>query len=315
MVLAGGYYWYSEYNKYISTDDAHIEGDNVSVSPKILGRISNLYVEEGDTVRQGQIIAELDSTDLLSQRNQASAVRTQAVASKAQSEAKLRYDEESIKVQQINLDRAKDDFVRAQQQYQGQVITQEQFEHSKRAYEAAQAQLDAARTQLDVSRAQIGSSSASVGTAQAQVGVIESQLKNTRIFAPIDGVVARRWLLPGDIAQPGQSIVTLTDNRKLWVIVYIEETKLYQIHLNQPSIFTVDAFPGVTFKGHVISIGSNTASEFSLIPPNNASGNFTKITQRVPLKVSIDGTENGGRLSKYKILSGMSVEVKIIKGR
>jgi len=138
-------------------------------------------------------------------------------------------------------------------------------------------------------------------------------LGNTKLYAPSDGIIAKRWLLPGDITQPGQSVFTITNNHKLWIIVYLEETNLSQIHINQKARYTIDAFPGAVFTGRVFSIGSNTASQFSLIPPNNASGNFTKVTQRVPLKISIDGIEKGKKLSDYKILSGMSAVVKIIK--
>jgi len=119
--------------------------------------------------------------------------------------------------------------------------------------------------------------------------------------------------LPGDIAQPGQSIFTIVNNRNLWVSVFLEETKLENLHIGQPCIFSLDTYPGVTFTGKIIELGSNTASEFSLIPANNASGNFTKVTQRVELKISIDGVKDGKLLSAFRILSGMSAVVKIIR--
>ena len=95
--------------------------------------------------------------------------------------------------------------------------------------------------------------------------------------------------------------------------VFLEETKLGDLHIGQPVIFTLDTYPDVTFSGRIMTLGSNTASQFSLIPANNASGNFTKVTQRVQLKVSIDGTKEGKNLSQYRILSGMSAVVKIIR--
>ena len=106
---------------------------------------------------------------------------------------------------------------------------------------------------------------------------------------------------------------TITNNKNFRVIIYLEETKIAQIHMGQKSRFTVDAFSGNTFTGKIYSIGSNTASQFSLIPPSNASGNFTKVTQRVPVKISIDGTEEGNKVSSFRFLAGMSVVVKIIK--
>jgi len=313
LVLGGCWYWYYEYSKYIATDDAHVDSDNVSVSSKILGRIAHLYVNEDDTVKQGTLVAELDSTDLLAQKKQVIAQKKQAEATLQQAEAKYSFDQESIKVQEVNVQKAQEDFDRAKSQFAGDVISKEQYDHLKKAYESAQAQFETAKTQLDVSKAQITSASAAIETSQAQIDVLSTQLTNTKLYAPITGVVAKRWLLPGDIIQPGQSIFTVTNNHKMWVIVYLEETKVSQIHLGQKASFTIDAFSDVTFTGKVYSIGSNTASQFSLIPPNNASGNFTKITQRVPIKVSIDGVENGKKLSSYNILVGMSALIKIIK--
>jgi membrane fusion protein (multidrug efflux system) len=313
VVAAAGFYWYREYSKYISTDDANIDADRVSVSSKILGRITNIYVDEGDTVRKGLLLAEIDSTDLVAQKNQALAMKNQAVSSQLQSEAKYIYDQESIKLLEINSDKAKDDFARAKDQYEGNVIPKEQYDHLKKAFESAQAQLEAAKTQLNVSKAQVSSAAAAVESADAQVGVTTTQLHNTRLYAPSDGIVARRWLLPGDMAQPGQAIYTIYSDQKLWVTIYLEETKLSGVRIDQPAKFTVDAVPHVTFYGKVIFIGSNTAAQFSLIPPNNASGNFTKVTQRVPLKLSIDSTNTGKNPETYHLIAGMSVVAKIIK--
>ncbi|MDP4186140.1 MAG: HlyD family secretion protein [Bacteroidota bacterium] len=313
FVLSGVAYWYSEYSKYITTDDAHIDSDNVSVSSKILGRIAHLYADEGDSVKEGTLMAELDSTDLLAQKYQLIALKEQAAASQVQSVAKYNYDHESIKVLEIAAAKAQEDFVRAKNQYAGDVITKEQYEHTQKANESAKAQLSAAKKQLNVSKAQVVSAQASITSAQKQVEIVETQLRNTKLIAPSTGIIAKRWLLPGDVAQPGQSILTITNSQKLWVSVFMEETKVSKIHLNQRVRYTVDAYPGVLFAGKVYSIGSNTASQFSLIPANNASGNFTKVTQRIQLKVSIDGPENKSDKTNYKFLSGMSVVVKIVK--
>jgi membrane fusion protein, multidrug efflux system len=120
-------------------------------------------------------------------------------------------------------------------------------------------------------------------------------------------------MLTGDIAQPGQSVFTISKNNQLWVTVYIEETKLGMIHPGQDVIFTIDAYGDRKFLGKVFFIGSNTASQFSLIPPSNASGNFTKVTQRVPLKVSIDRLQDGGSLTGMNLLAGMSALIKIVR--
>jgi membrane fusion protein, multidrug efflux system len=313
VVLIAGILWYKQYSKYIISDDAFIDSENVSVSSKILGRINHLYVDEGDSVKKGSLLAELDSSDLLAQKKQAIAMKNQTYANQIQSEAKYEFDQDNIKIMEINFNKAQDDYSRSKSQFEGGVTTKEQYEHAQKAFESAKAQLVSAKTQLNVSKAQISSSIASVENANAQIGVITTQINNTRLYSPINGVVARRWLLPGDVVQTGQSIFTLNNNFKLWVAVYLEETNISGIHPNQKARFTVDAYPGIVFIGKVISISSNTASQFSLIPPNNASGNFTKITQRIPLKISIDGIENSNDHNNYKLLAGMSVVVKIIK--
>jgi len=313
IVIVGGVYWYKDYTSYIRTDDAVVASDNISVSPKMMGRISKIYAEEGDSVKQGQLLAELDSIDLLAQKQQVIALKSQTEANKAQAQAKLQYDEKNIKILHIALEKAKEDFNRAKTQYAGGVITKEQYDHLLKAQETAQAQLEAAQAQIGVSKTMIKSAETAVTAAQAQIGVITSQLNNTRLYAPANGLVAKRWLLPGDIAQPSQAIYTINNNNRFWIMVYLEETKMENLHNGQKALIALDTYPDVVFTGKIFTMGSTTASQFSLIPPNNASGNFTKVTQRVAIKISIDGTENGQKLTSYNLMTGMSAVVKIIK--
>jgi membrane fusion protein (multidrug efflux system) len=313
LVFTGAGFWYRDYSRYITTDDAHVDADNVSVGSKIIGRISAIYANEGDLVKQGALLADIDSSDLHAQRNQAVALKAQALANFAQSEVKYSSDQKSIRVLEINLERATEDLTRAKSQSEGGVITTEQFDHIKIGYETALAQLEAAKAQLMVSKSMISSASAAVETADAQVKVFDTQLKNTRLYAPADGIITKRWLLPGDVVQPSQSVFTLTMSKNLWVVAFLEETKISNIHTGQSVRFTIDAFPGVKFNGKVFLVGSSTASVFSLIPANNASGNFTKVTQRIPVRISIDSADNNKEIPSLNIFSGMSVLVKIIK--
>jgi membrane fusion protein (multidrug efflux system) len=312
-VLTGLWYWYRDYSKYITSDDAHIDADNITISSKILGRISAIYAQEGDIVKKGKLLAEIDSSDLIAQKNQALALRAQAIANKSQAEIKYNSDQKSLKVVEINLERASEDMERASKQAAGGVITEEQFDHIKKAYEAAAAQLDASKALLTVSRSQINSASAAVETTDAQINVLETLLKNTKLYSPSDGVISKRWLLPGDIIQPSQSVFTLTNDFDKWVVAYLEETKISGIYPGQKVRFTIDAFPHIKFYGKIFLVGSSTASVFSLIPANNASGNFTKVTQRISVRISIDSIENGKDIGSYNILSGMSAVVKITR--
>lgn len=284
ILIAG--YWYLYLRGYVSSNDAYIAGDPITVSSKVLGRVTQLTVDEGDTTKEGQLLVRLDDSDLRAQE--------------AQAKAALEYTEKNVLLARVGSDRAKDDFDRASIQFGDKAITREQYDHARQALEMAQAQHKVALSQ--------------VNTSKAQLGVVETQLKNTRIFASVSGVVARKWLMPGDIAQPGQPIFTIYDLNNVWITANFEETKLASIHLGDPAQISVDTYPGREFKGSVLLVGAATASQFSLIPPSNASGNFTKVTQRVPVKISIDATnprnaeEHSDRVS---LLPGMSVEVKI----
>lgn len=138
--------------------------------------------------------------------------------------------------------------------------------------------------------------------------------KEYRIVSPVDGVIAKQWVVPGDLLEPGENIFTLNQGKDLWVTVYLQETKFSKIRLGQEALFTLDAYPDLTFYGKIFYIGSNTASEFSLIPPSNASGNYTKVAQRIPLRISIDRVEGDAKKKAgMRLLSGMSANVKIIK--
>lgn len=314
-VIAGALYWYRDYSTYITSDDARIDADNVSVGSKIMGRIITLYAQEGSVVKQGALLAELDSSDIIAQRNQTLALRSQAHANLNQAEVKYNSDQKSLRVLEINLERAAEDLTRAKSQSEGGVITGEQFDHIKKASETAAAQLDAAKAQLLVTKSMISTAASAVETADAQVKVIDTQLRNTKLFAPADGVIAKRWLLPGDVVQPSQSVFTLTMSKNLWVIAFLEETNIAAVKPGQDVKFTIDAFPDVNFSGKVFLVSSSTASVFSLIPANNASGNFTKVTQRIPIKISIDRSDSKTDIASFNILPGMSAVIKIIKNR
>jgi membrane fusion protein (multidrug efflux system) len=286
IAVAIGIYWYIGQLGYVSTDDAFIDGNKLSVSSKILGRIASLNVDEGDTVKQGQLLVQLDSTDLKAQENQA--------------EAMLALDNESISLAKVNVEKAQDDFNRAQTQYKDNIIPKEQFDHMQKALEAAKASYNIALTKI--------------GTAKAQIKLIKTELQNTQIYSPMDGVVAKRWVLAGDVVSPGQPIFAIYDLKNIWITADLEETKLAQIHIGDTVEISVDTYPDQTFRGQVYQIGSNTASQFSLIPPSNASGNFTKVTQRVPIKISIKQVKNNGKEDpdeSIKLLPGMSVEIKV----
>ena len=286
LAVAAATYWYISRLGYVSTDDAYIDSNKLSISTKMLGRIVNLTVDEGDKVSKGQLLVQLDSTDLKARENQARAM--------------LNLTRESINLAQVNLARAQDDFKRAQQQFRDKVIPREQYDHAEKGLQAAKAELNIDKIKIS--------------TAEAQLNVIQTELKNTSISSPMDGVIGKRWMLEGDVVQPGQPVFTTFDLKNIWVTANLEETKLAAIQVGDETELFVDAYPDQRFTGKVYNIGSNTASEFALIPPSNASGNFTKVTQRVPIKISIKPVDADGQAdpkNDLKLLPGMSVEIKV----
>lgn len=272
-------YWALYLRGVATTDDATVSGDAVSISSKIPGRITLLTADEGDSVQQGRILARLDDSDLRAQE--------------AQGEAAIELARQSVALAQVSVQKAQEDFDRSATQFKGEIIPQEQYDHARRALDLAQAQAKVAQAQ--------------VAASESQLQVVRTQLRNTEIATPSTGVIARKWVVPGEIVQPGQPIFTLYDLDSLWIAANFEETKLASIHVGDPTEIKVDAYRGYKLTGTVSLIGAAAASQFSLFPPNNASGNFTKVTQRVPVKIRIDDPT-------VRLIPGMSVEVRIRVG-
>jgi membrane fusion protein (multidrug efflux system) len=284
IVAIAGWSWYKSNAGFVSSDDVYVDADRMSVSSKILGRITNLYATDGDSVKAGQVLVRLDSTDLIAQKNQAIAA--------------LNLANETIPLSKVNIAKASEDFERAKLQLQKSIITKEQFDHAQKALEAANAELNINKSRIEA--------------AKAQLDVILTQLKNTTLYAPMDGVVAKRWALEGNVVQPGEPIFSVYNMKEVWVTANLEETDLGHLSVGDKVSISVDSYPAILYTGEIFKIGTNTASQFSLIPPNNASGNFTKVTQRVPVKISIKQVSGGYQPA---LLPGMSAEIKIkIKG-
>lgn len=269
--LGGLYYWINSF-KYVYTDDASIDGDHVSVSSKMMGRIRSLTVDEGAKVTIGQLLAELDDSDLKAEETRDSTGLVSA--------------EENVTLSKVNLKKAQDDFDRADLQFKGGVISKEQYDHGKSA-------LDTAKVQYKISLDQ-------VSNTRAQLGMVQTQLKNTRILAPISGIIAKRSVMPGEVAQAGQVIYLINDLNHIWVTANYEETKIRLVHPGQSVKIDVDAYPGRPLKGRVTQIAAKITD-----PPFQIS-DTTKTTQKVPVKILLDRVPGS-----MVLLPGMSVEAKI----
>jgi membrane fusion protein (multidrug efflux system) len=277
-VIVGIVAWYMHKYSSIATDDAFVEAYRATISSKILGRITVLKYDEGDTVRAGDTLVRLDDADLRAQL--------------AKAEASLRLITRSGEISSVNKAKALDDYSRIEKQFAGQIVSQEQFNHADNARKLAEAQ--------------VGRDEAQVAAARADLAIVNTQLANTVILAPFSGIVAKRWVLTQDVVSPGQAVFSMFDNKHVWITANYEETKLRAIRPGMRVQVTIDAFPGAIVAGKVESIGRSTVSEFSLIPASNASGNFTKVTQRVPVKIAVEASPSG-----VSLLPGLSAYVRI----
>ena len=282
VVLGAGVWWYIKHSEYVTTDDAYIDAYEVTVSSQIPGRIVNLCIHEGDHVQKGELLVQLDSTDFVAQIQQAGVNLD---------EARL-----GIQLAEVKMEQAQINYDRAKKQYNDKVIPEEKYQNMENAFQEAKIGLMLAKAKIPV--------------INSTLHTLRTSLSHTKIYAPMDGVAAKRWVMPGDVVSPGQGIFTVFGTKEIWVATMFPENELYKIQIGDTAEIDVDAFPNATFKGVFYQFGNSTASQFSLIPPSNASGNFTKVTQRIPLKLTIFKT-GGEPAGKVELLPGMSAEIKV----
>lgn len=281
LLLLGALWWWRVYVfPYESTDDANIDGIEISIGPEQGGRIVQLLVDEGDHVKTGDLLFVLDDGVLQAQREQVKAMVASA--------------NDNVELQKIKTELSWKDYRRSKKEFEDAVITPEAMDHAQKELEAARAKLQAMYSQVVVQ--------------EAHLKLIETQISKCCVYASSDGVIAKRWHFPGDVVSSGQTVFSLFDLKDVWVTANLEETKLGAVHLEDSVEIRIDAYPRLAFNGNVEVIGAGAASQFSLIPPNNASGNFTKVTQRVPVRISLKSPQS--REPLY-LRPGMSVEVKI----
>ena len=265
---------------YVTTDDANIDGVEISISSQHGGKIIELLVNEGSAVKKGDLLFRIDDTLLKDERKKA--------------EAALRNALDQTALQGLRVELALSDLQRSQQEFQAGVISPEEMDHMQKGWE--------------ITRAELQSANSLVALQQAQLDQIDTQMAQTQVRAFCDGVIGKRWHFAGDVVQMGQTVLSLFDLSNLWVSANLEETKVGSVREQDRVVIKVDAYPDLTIEGKVAMIGAGAASQFSLIPPSNASGNFTKVTQRIPLRVSFQQSQEGQRLY---LRPGMSVEIKI----
>ncbi|MBV8094830.1 MAG: HlyD family secretion protein [Acetobacteraceae bacterium] len=304
------------------TDDAYLQADLTPLSAQIAGRISNLLVTDFQMVREGDLLVEIDDAPFRAQLDQAEAnvAGAEAAITNLKSQELLQTANIAAASAQVEGNRATELRNRLEAERQRKLLatrlagTEQAVEQADAAEKLSEAQvmqagaaLEAAKRQLQVQQTQEAQLAANLKAAKAARDVARINLGYTRITAPTNGMVGQRRVYPGQYVGIGTQVILVVPLPHLYVIANYKETQLTHIRTGQRAEIRVDSFPGVVLHGHVASWSPATGAQFALLPPDNATGNFTKVIQRVPVKISLD--DDGGLADRLR--PGMSVESTI----
>ncbi|MFZ5674992.1 MAG: HlyD family secretion protein [Pseudomonadota bacterium] len=301
----------------VSTDDAYVKADSTTIAPRISGYVAAVLVNDNQPVKAGEILARIDDRDFRVALEKSRAEVAAAEATIANRQAALVAKQAEIDAAQatVTVDAANEAFAEQENQRYAE-LAKKGFGTVQNAQQAA-SRLDAARAavardtavlanitkQLDVGKAELAQAEASLAGARAAEDQAKLNLSYTSLVAPIDGLVGNRTLRVGQYVQAGTQLMAVVPTHAAYIIANYKETQLTEVHAGQPVDVEVDTFPGQVFKGHVDSLSPASGQEFALLPPDNATGNFTKVVQRIPVKIVL---EENGPLS-VELRTGMSV--------
>ena len=319
-LIAAAAYIYVPTLYIVSTDDAAIQADTVTIVPKVAAYVTALHVDDNTAFSAGQLLVELDPRDFQVAVDSAAANLQSAEAAKANAEAQLTEQGQVIAAAEATVqgDRAAVAFAEQQlarygtlaQTGYGSVQNEQQARSTSGVQQGALqrdlATLAAAKSHVEVLQSQVRQAAANVALEQAALDQARLNLSYTKIYAVSAGTVASRSVQVGNFVQPGQTLFSAVPS-DVYIIANFKETQLTRMRAGQAVSITVDAFPNLELHGHIDSFQRGTGSDFALLPPENATGNFVKIVQRVPVKILLDGTDKGSRL----LAPGMSVEAKV----
>jgi membrane fusion protein, multidrug efflux system len=320
LILAGTGFWYLTNMGYETTDDATIESHAIQVSPKVSAHVKAVHFDDNYQVKRGDLLVELDPRDFEVSRAVAAAnvasAQSKLLEAKAQqdvAQASLGQSRADLVSAQATAENATADFQRNENLYKSRVIGRREYDASNAQAKSSNAIVESAakkiasqEAQLQLTSAQYTDAVAELEQAQAQLRQADLQLSYTKIFAPFDGHVTKKSIEPGNYVQPGQTLFSLVP-LDVWVVANFKETQLKRMKVGQPVSVKVDALPGRDFHAHVESFQVGTGSRFTLLPPENATGNYVKVVQRVPVKIVFD--EPAAALDR--LWAGESVEPKV----
>lgn len=309
-----GVCWWAHASAWIKTDNAYVAGHVHTISARVAGTVQEVLVEENQEVAAGAVLARLDPRDLEVARQQALARLAQAQAGSQSARAQVSQANAQVSREQARATKALQDLERARTLYEGNAgaISQQDYDQAKAEAAASSAALRASESALESTAAAVQAATALEEVAQAQLREAELQLSYSEIRAPAAGRIGRKNLETGNRVQPGQALLALVQP-DTWITANFKETQLTHMKSGQRVAVRIDAFPSQTFTGRVESVSPASGAQFALLPPDNATGNFTRIVQRVPVKIVLDDPVLGEFTGR--IVPGMSAIVEVHTGR
>jgi len=283
-----GYRYWHHSQLYASTDDAYVNADTVEISAQIPGQVTRVYVKNNQQVQAGDPLFDIDPRPYQVALEKAQAQLRLARQSVAQQRAAVAAAEAQVKQREAELHNARSNNRRTQQLVRQGFLSKQGSETASTALATAQATLHAAQANLEQARSALGKSgddNAAIQAAQAAVDQARLDLQHTRVTSPTTGNVANLSLRPGNTVQPGVALFSVISSHEYWVDANFKETELNRIRPGQMATITVDMYPDHPFRGEVESVSGGSGTAFSLLPPQNATGNWVKVTQRVPVRV------------------------------
>ncbi len=319
--IGGGWYWWTEAQFIETTDNAYVESDIAAVSPKVEGYVAEVLVDDNQAVQAGQVLVVIDDFDFAARVDRALAVVQAQRAAIDGMENQIAFQTSlvaqasaTIASAEAHLARARQDFARAEQLLEKDFVSRQKFDAAHAELREASANLKKARAESEAQKQKVGvfaarrtELAARLAEAEAALELAEHDLDHTVIRAPVDGVVGSKGVRIGQYVRPGSQLLLLVPVDDIYVVANFKETQIARMRAGQPVDLAFDAFPDYTIEGRIESFSPASGSEFSLLPPENATGNFTKVVQRVPIKIGLPVRHS---LAGY-LRPGLSVEVSI----
>jgi membrane fusion protein (multidrug efflux system) len=312
VALASGSYYVAVGQHYVTTDNAYVGADTAQINSQVSGQIAQVMVSDTQRVKRGDVLAVIDPEDA-----RIGVERAQADLNRALQRVRQYYAQEANAAAQVaarraDLTRAETDYHRRRDLASTGAIAQEELTATRAAYDAARANLTAAQQSLEAQRALTHGATIEnhpeTASARAALETARLSLSRTTIYAPIDGVVVQRSAQVGQRIDPGQPLMRITPLSQAYVDANFKEGQLGHVRIGQPVELHSDLYgDDVTYHGRVAGLGGGTGSAFAIIPAQNATGNWIKVVQRVPVRVALDAAE----LAQHPLRVGLSMEATI----